>query len=100
MTNAEKYKTANERLTAHYKMCENNKCNCSGVALCVLRWLEQEAEEEKPLPCPFCGSEACIISGTKDHYIVCRNDDCAAALIARSFSSAEEAIAAWNRRAK
>jgi hypothetical protein len=37
-------------------------------------------------------------SGTEDHWIVCSNPDCAA-LVARSFSSEEEAINAWNRRA-
>lgn len=58
------------------------------------------AFKEDLKPCPFCGSEASVHSGTEDHYVLCRNDDCVAALVARSFSSREEAIAAWNKRAK
>jgi Lar family restriction alleviation protein len=108
MTNEEKYKTAEERKREFYAFCSTHicafcKCNMDVIdqpkekTKCAFRWLTLEYEDELK-PCPFCGSEASINSGTEDHYVVCRNDDCAAALIARSFSSAEEAIAAWNRR--
>ena len=105
MTNAEKFKTAEERAKEYKKYCSSHRgCHKCGLnkyagSVCRYAWLDLEYKEEL-MPCPFCGSEASINSGTEDHYVVCRNDDCAAALIARSFSSIEEAIAAWNRRAK
>lgn len=100
MTNAEKFKTVDERLTAHNKMCENKDCNCSGVALCVLKWLAQEAPTEKPLPCPFCGSNAITFIAQEMFYVSCVNEDCIASVPMNSFSSEEDAIAAWNRRVK
>jgi Lar family restriction alleviation protein len=106
MTNGEKFKTAEERQSNFNKFCKQyERCHhCplghpARLGICRFHWLDLEYKEEL-LPCPFCGSEASINSGTEDHYVVCRNDDCAAAIIARSFSSPEEAIAAWNRRAK
>jgi Lar family restriction alleviation protein len=98
MTNGEKFKTAEERRKAYDKYCE--ECKKEGFVLHnVLDWLDLEYKAELKL-CPFCGTEARLISGTEDHYVVCRNADCAAALVARSFSSEEEAIDAWNRRAR
>lgn len=106
MTNGEKFKTAEERQSNFHKFCTQYvRCHhcllnhTARLGICRFKWLDLEYKEELK-PCPFCGSEASINSGTEDHYVVCRNDDCAAALIARSFASAEEAIAAWNRRVK
>jgi Lar family restriction alleviation protein len=106
MTNGEKFKTAEERAKAFDNYCISQKSGCNKCPLnkyagdaCRFKWLDLEYKAELKL-CPFCGTEARLISGTEDHYVVCRNDDCAAALVARSFSSEEEAIDAWNRRAK
>jgi Lar family restriction alleviation protein len=104
MTNGEKFKTAEERQSNYNKFCKQyvkwHHCPlCYSARFCRFKWLDLEYKEELK-PCPFCGTEARLISGTEDHYVVCRNNDCAAALVARSFSSEEEAIAAWNRRAK
>jgi hypothetical protein len=98
MTNGEKFKTAKERAKGYALHCNI----CFDKILQpkeILEWLDLEYKAELKL-CPFCGTEARLISGTEDHYVVCRNDDCAAALVARSFSSEDEAIAAWNMRVK
>lgn len=105
MTNEKRFKTVRERLEKFKNFCNKQKCEiccfkeCDSESECALKWLDLNVEEMIET-CPFCGTEARLISGTEDHYVVCRNDDCAAALVARSFSSEEEAIAAWNRRAK
>lgn len=96
-TNGEVFKTLIERRRAYNQYFEQCKKENSGI-MDEFVWLDM-VYEEKIKPCPFCGSSASIISGTEDHYVVCRNDDCAAAIVARSFPSEAEAIAAWNRRA-
>jgi ribosomal protein L37AE/L43A len=55
-----------------------------------------EAEEEKPLPCPVCGTETTYrhVCGLAPH-IECMN--CGATVFG---TTREEAIAKWNRRAK
>jgi hypothetical protein len=106
MTNGEKFKTAKERLENFEEFCDNHRCNdcrfgeSASEAGCVLGWLDLGDMEDALKPCPFCGSGARLISGLEDHFVICCNDDCTAALVARSFSSPEEAIAAWNKRAK
>lgn len=106
MTNAEKFKTAEERQSNFNKFCKQYvRClhcplgHSSRLGICRFKWLELEAKEELQ-PCPFCGGDASLLSGTEDHEVVCSNPDCAAAFVARSFASAEEAISAWNRRVK
>ena len=99
MTNAEKYKTAYERLKAHREMCRRkNGCNCIGDSLCLLKWLEQEAEE-KLLPCPFCGSKDINRTSYGFNYsgymVACTN--CNSCSIA---NTRREAVERWNRRAK
>lgn len=98
MTNGEKFKTASERKIAYSQYCDNCAENNKAV-LSNFDWLDAEYVV-KLKPCPFCGSNASLLSGTEDHEVVCSNSVCAAAIIARSFSSPEEAIAAWNRRVK
>lgn len=62
MRNSEKYKTAEERENAFSGYCLRQDCNkCWDMSPragwgCLLKWLDLEAEEEKPLPCPLCGS--------------------------------------------
>lgn len=77
MTNAEKYTTTEDRVTAFRKFCHRqkgcDKCSASrdqskskctfGFDWCALAWLAREAENAKPKeeelkPCPFCGSKA------------------------------------------
>jgi Lar family restriction alleviation protein len=111
MTNGERFTTAPERIDAFGRWCSCQQhcdscpvgkmieCNKRYSSHCALFWLDLKYETVLK-PCPFCGSEASLWSGTEDHYVLCRNEDCAASLVARSFSSEEEAIYAWNRRAK
>jgi Lar family restriction alleviation protein len=96
-TNGEVFKTPIERRRAYNQYFEQCEKENSGI-MDEFVWIDIEYKEELK-PCPFCGSEASLFSGTEDHYVLCRNTDCAAALVARSFSSEGEAISAWNRRA-
>ena len=65
MTNEQKYKTPEERIRAFGGFCSKHfRCiDCPFYSLrdkpswCVLKWLALEAEEEKPLPCPYCHKE-------------------------------------------
>ena len=67
MTNAEKYKTAEERARAFSLYCndqdisrcpDDRRFTCVHRCIeCFIRWLDLDAEEAKPLPCPFCGNE-------------------------------------------
>ena len=74
MKNFEKYKTAKERHAAFREWCYGKrcvKCDLRDVRCgqyCAFAWLDLEVEEEKPMPCPFCGKE-CSSS-------VCREDNC------------------------
>lgn len=99
MKNYEKYKTVEERLRAHYGMCAlKSGCNCKGGKLCLLKWLEQEAEEKKPkpLPCPFCGGKANIKPSSSGFFVEC--NDCTARTY--YYEKRSVAVEAWNRRAK
>ena len=98
MTNGEMFKTASERKIAYSRYCDDCPEDDGGV-LNSFDWLDAEYIV-KLKSCPFCGSEARLISGLEDHFVICCNDECAAAIVARSFSSPEEASAAWNKRAK
>lgn len=108
MTNGEKYKTTNDRVYAFRKHCRD-KGTCHGCALnetgvsrticvdrCILDWLALEAEEEKPLNCPFCGRDAVCdrIPGISPN-VKCTG--CGASIYRDTLV---DAIAAWNRRAK
>ncbi|GEM_PF-2177524 len=49
-------------------------------------------------PCPFCGSEAELVSRGSCNYIACSNrDECWCGMTCPA-STKEEAIAIWNRR--
>ena len=99
MTNAEKYKTVAEREKA-YKNHMNTALNNHENVLPPFEWLAQEAPAEEPLPCPFCGSNAITFIAQEMFYVSCVNEDCIASVPMNSFSSEEDAIAAWNRRVK
>ena len=112
MTNEERYKTTDDRVYAFRKYCRD-KGTCHDCALnetgvsrticvdrCILNWLALEAEEEKPLNCPFCGGEAeskftrPLIDGY--YYVHCKN--CHSST--RGYRTKDDAIDAWNRRVK
>lgn len=107
MTNEEKYKTPQGRTSAFTRFCsERNcrECQCrGGGANCRFAWLALEAEEEKPIPCPFCGGDNIDIFETdfgrsEDPYQFAVKCHSCGALV--SAEDKGEAIAAWNRRVK
>lgn len=68
MTNEEKYKTVEEHIKASSMLCDSQvSCPaclmCDRNSNCKIRWLALEAEEEKPMPCPFCGGTVVKESG-------------------------------------
>ena len=88
MTNAEKYLTADERAKAFSLYCngqdisrcpDDRRIACVHRCVeCALRWLDMEAKEEKPLPCPFCGSNTVVTSyvtvrHVDNHLVECTN---------------------------
>jgi Lar family restriction alleviation protein len=98
MTNGEKFKSAIERREEY----RNYRAYCKKQNLFILDefdWLELEHKMELK-PCPFCGGEATTFKAEERHYVSCVNDDCIASVAMQSFSSEDEAVAAWNRRAK
>ena len=104
MTNAQKYKTVDERVDAFAAFCEKQqtceKCltisrRCPGPE-CAFRWLDLEAdEEEKPKPCPFCGGEA-HVSDFSEPYVQCSKCEARTTYC----NNRHEAVSAWNRRTK
>lgn len=102
MTNKEKYKTTEERDEAFHRFCKSMKdCNICPIGMelyrCAFAWLSLEAEEEKPLPCPFCGADGKITElkegGFRAFCLKCLS-------ASGAYSTKADAIAAWNRRAK
>lgn len=109
MKNSEKYKTVEERAFAFKRFCDDMyKKHISGPcpscpafgSQCAFRWLDLGAEEEKPLPCPFCGGDAeCeFVPLLENGYYRVRCKICRSST--RSCRTEYDAIAAWNRRAK
>lgn len=129
MTNAEKFATSEERVTAFREFCHRmrrcDKCptvldkkepkSRFGFDLCALRWLtlevcqEPEPKNAKLKPCPFCGGEAKFASqkwGLSFAYVKCSK--CHAKVCVDKMELpgvplellSEMAISEWNRRAK
>jgi len=105
MTNGEKYKTVKERTEAFDAFCDSHSSKCEGCPLekaCdddsyAFAWLELEAEDEKPLPCPFCGGGVVIQSGRLE----CTRPCCGYGIrVGSNYRNADEAIAAHNRVAR
>ena len=98
MTNAEKYKTAEERSNAFDAFCTKTECaDCicqASPAACRYTWLDLTAKETEPRPCPFCGAGVEARLGTYGWVVECE--------VCGAKSSPSElkagAIAAWNRR--
>ena len=80
-------------------LCKDIECNECDFYLkddcraSARKWLDEE-HIEKPLPCPFCGSENVYLYENAC-YVEC--DDCS--IETRCYDTTEEAIEAWNRRA-
>lgn len=107
MTNGEKYKTAEERLNAFLRFCDSDKCEscpienceCEYDVLAAFKWLDLEAEEENPLPCPFCGGEVRVDHNwDNSHSVSCTGRGCW--YHSKCCTSESDAIAAHNRVAK
>lgn len=110
MTNGEKYKTPEERADAFGEFCEPrvcNECECSkrgkkDTSLCEFMWLTLEAKE-RILACPFCGRDSIDIFETdfgqneEPYQFAVKCKSCGALV---SAGDKDDAIAAWNRRAK
>lgn len=56
------------------------------------------AKNEKLLPCPFCGGKAKVMLFLGNYGVACTK--CCGAIVAAPEQTKQEAIAAWNRRAK
>ena len=106
-TNAERFKTVEERTLEFNRACKGDCENCKIFEMknyqhninCPFVWLEMEAVEEKPLPCPFCGSEVEIGQlNSSEYYIQCTKSGCAVKPVTKTYNSKNEVIAAWNRR--
>lgn len=70
MKNFEKYTSAKERLDAFCDLCNRlgTLMEVSGFA----QWLDLEVEEDKPMPCPFCGGDVEITDeGTMEEHLYC-----------------------------
>ena len=82
MTNAEKFKTSEERAKAFRKFCRGYGDSCNGCKVadfsegilerCAFSWLDREAEEENMLPCPFCGGTDVVVQDFGGFEIVCQ----------------------------
>ena len=106
MTNEEKFKTPEERIDAFDAFCcQYNTCRDCPLFThisrrgartgCAFNWL---VLEEELLSCPFCGStDIKVIQATVSGYVTTCNDCWAAS---RAEVTKDDAIAAWNRRAK
>lgn len=93
MTNGEKYKTAKEREDAYTEFRNKTRSEIGRFA-----WLDLEAEEEKPMPCPFCASDCSVIDNGGDLFVQCSNDDCQYS--GKLTTTKDAAIAAHNRVCK
>ena len=111
ITNEMRFKTAEERVKAFGEFCKNEFCNqcnhldCklhkqgSAILHCYDGWLALEADEEKPDPCPFCGSQMGEgQSGDNKRVLICDNRNCG--YITPKSNTRAEAVAAHNRVAR
>ena len=98
MKNGERYKSAKERLDAFRDLC--NRCGTLMEVSEFAQWLDLEVEEEKPMPCPFCGGH-CYVQSTIpecNHYVQCGSTECWYS--GGRKTNRDEAIAAHNQVCK
>lgn len=107
MKNFEKFQTAEERAKAFGKYCRNNTGKCyirQNCNICIFAWLDLEAdddEEEKPLPCPFCGASAYVNEGENGWCEKFFSVNCSCGYRTKeNYRSRESAISAHNRVAR
>lgn len=99
MTNAEKFKTAEERHKAYEIHCESLRSLNIAILHDKFEWLELEYGVAL-LTCPFCGGNARIIDLT-DHEIKSYQIRCSDCMCkTESRVSLHSAVNAWNRRVK
>lgn len=114
MTNSEKYKTAEEREEererAHKAWCTNDnkekkfRCPNVGCIGCAFRWLDleaeeaEEAEEEKPLPCIYCGNDMMQFHDEYGYGLLCATTQCGATTY--RFNNPEQAVKEYNKIAR
>lgn len=99
MRNCEKFKTAEERIAEFNKICgpcEKADCNRCYALDCFNAWLDDEANEEKPLPCPVCGSPCVVVYNA----VECTNKDGCAYRCWQLGFGADRNVAAHNRLAR
>lgn len=107
ITNAQKYKTIDERVRAFWDFCDRKhdckKCElnngCRSEVECILRWLELKASIE-PMNCPYCKSpctveNVCTNEDQTSKYVCCTNEDCM--YQSANAKSENEAVIAHNR---
>lgn len=105
MTNEEKYKTAEKREKAFNAFCAQEGNTCEKCPLrndiltsCRYKWLELEAKEEMPLPCPCCGGKSMLYTDREFGASWVKCTICG--LSTPTICSSVEAVARWNRRPK
>lgn len=115
MKNFEKYKTTKERVDAFRKFCNPVVWNCTRVCKvgkvdesggvdqmkCFSNWLDLEADVDKPMDCPFCGSQCKIMFTVPAHdyfFVQCSDNKCSYS--SRIMLGENKAIAAHNRVAR
>ncbi|MCQ2300583.1 MAG: hypothetical protein MJZ81_10725 [Bacteroidales bacterium] len=95
MKNFEKYKNQNDLIKAFFK---NRSPSSISVAIIeeFSKWREMEAEEEKILPCPFCGGNV----QRAESLIGKKRFSCSCGYTSKAEFVWDKAIAAHNRVAK
>lgn len=99
MKNFEKYKNQNDLIKAFFKNRSPSSISVSIVEEFV-KWREMEAEEEKILPCPFCGSNANLFHAVDGRHAVHCTDIWRCKYMSGEYASDEEAIANHNMVAR
>lgn len=106
MTNAEKFKTLEERISAFDKFCKQPNCDGCPVAhacgksraYASLKWLDlQFTDGIKVEKCPYCGSDCYVESHSEGHEVRCTQRHC---YVGKTFESKIDAITAHNRLCK
>ena len=103
MTNEQKYKTTEERISKFQRFCDKQEgcTKCAAVndegtrSSCAFHWLALEAEEEKPEPCFYCGNKYLAI--TKDGNNLWSVSCTACLYESRHHENRDTAISAHNR---
>lgn len=106
MTNAEKFKTAKERIETFNAVCNYNKCEICPIRSgkgedpiqCFAHWLDlQFTDGIKIEKCPYCGSECYVMSHSEGHEVRCSQRHC---YVGKTFESKIDAITAHNKLCK